>query len=488
MPYCVGYASILNESHGLLAIATIVLYRPYTWYLGMPQIKISKETVDQVALPQSGQVIYRDTELNGFALRVTPQCKTYIVDKWLSKEGRPCRVTLGKHGSLAAKDARRMAQQKIAEIADGHDLNAIKREEHAKSVSLSEVFEDYIASRQLKKATVGDYQKILKRCFSDWLEKPVCSITKDMVERRFKQLEKHPAQANLSMRILRALLTYASGKYDDSEGRSIILENPVRRLSDLKMWKRVNRRKTAIRKDLLPAWFDAVEKLDNPHIRDYLILCLLTGLRRNEAAGLKWTRVDLKLKTLTIEETETKNHDEHNLPLSDYLYRLLRDRWQNRHNEYVFPGAKRHGQFIGHLIEPKKAVSQIIRKLAIHELRELGELTAEEERYVAGEILNERVKQRTEGKIADVVKDRKLHFMIHDLRRTFLSIAESLDIPHYALKQLANHKDGGDVTAGYLVRSVDRLREPMQRITDRILEYADRKKSEHNSQSPEQAL
>jgi integrase len=60
-------------------------------------------------------------------------------------------------------------------------------------------------------------------------------------------------------------------------------------------------------------------------------------------------------------------------------------------------------------------------------------------------------------------------FTLHDLRRTFITVAESLDIPAYAIKRLVNHKLSGDVTAGYIVGDVERLRAPMQRITDYLL-------------------
>ncbi len=43
-----------------------------------------------------------------------------------------------------------------------------------------------------------------------------------------------------------------------------------------------------------------------------------------------------------------------------------------------------------------------------------------------------------------------------------------IDIPYYALKRLVNHSMSGDVTAGYIVRNVERLRDPMQRISDEI--------------------
>jgi hypothetical protein len=39
-----------------------------------------------------------------------------------------------------------------------------------------------------------------------------------------------------------------------------------------------------------------------------------------------------------------------------------------------------------------------------------------------------------------------------------------------ALKVLVNHAIGGDVTARYVVMSLDRLREPAQRVADRLKE------------------
>jgi len=74
-----------------------------------------------------------------------------------------------------------------------------------------------------------------------------------------------------------------------------------------------------------------------------------------------------------------------------------------------------------------------------------------------------------------VINESGLSFSLHDLRRTFITIADSLDIPHYALKRLVNHSLGSDVTAGYIVSDIERLRAPMQKITDKILTGAGRK-------------
>ncbi|MDG1286327.1 MAG: hypothetical protein P8P30_02045 [Rickettsiales bacterium] len=55
--------------------------------------------------------------------------------------------------------------------------------------------------------------------------------------------------------------------------------------------------------------------------------------------------------------------------------------------------------------------------------------------------------------------------MLHDLRRTFITTAESLDISAYALKRLVNHKNSNDVTSGYIIMDTERLRKPMEQIS-----------------------
>ncbi len=158
--------------------------------------------------------------------------------------------------------------------------------------------------------------------------------------------------------------------------------------------------------------------LPSPDIRDYLLFVLFTGVRREEALGLKWTQVDLISSTITI--LDPKNHIDHVLPLSDYLQDLLHSRHEDHESGYVF--ADTRGRSISNF------------------------------RYAQASI-----------------KKAGVAFCIHDLRRTFATVAESLDIPAYALKRLLNHANGTDVTAGYIVANPERLREPMQKITDYLL-------------------
>jgi integrase len=139
---------------------------------------------------------------------------------------------------------------------------------------------------------------------SDWLNTPVIHITRDQIEARHREI------------ILRSILNFAA-EYRDAKGLSIIPDNPVRRLSAKKIWNRVERRQTVIKPHELHAWYEAVTKLENTTLRDYLLLVLFTGLRREEAAQLEWSRVDMQARTLTI--LDTKNRQPHVLPLSDSI-------------------------------------------------------------------------------------------------------------------------------------------------------------------------
>ena len=61
-------------------------------------------------------------------------------------------------------------------------------------------------------------------------------------------------------------------------------------------------------------------------------------------------------------------------------------------------------------------------------------------------------------------------FWFHGLRNSFISVTErELLLPCSLTKRLVNHSRGSDVTEGYAADwTVEQLREPTQRIADRI--------------------
>jgi integrase len=402
-------------------------------------MKITKLVVDKLPTPepsatsQTMQKRYYDEALKGFGVRVTSGgTKAFFVEKLV--HGKLRRITVGRYPELTAEQARREAQKLLGKIATGIDPIAEKKEAKARIMTLKSVFEDYLNARKaLKPSTIFDYRRVMREGFADWQSKPLLSINKDMIAKRHTKLgERSHARANLAMRLLRAIFNFAAGEYEDSNGQSLIIENPIKRLSHTRAWYKVSRRQSFIKSHELAAWYQAVVNLTNPTLRDYLLLLLFTGLRRQEAATLKWNQVDLKTKTLTI--IDTKNHQSHTLPLSNFLYELLKQRKQTAESEYVFPGSGKEG----YLVEPRKQMEKVIEASSIT-------------------------------------------FMLHDLRRTFITFAESLDISAYAVKRLVNHKMNSDVTAGYIVSDVERLRAPMQMITNHLLKLIAEKQTEEKN-------
>lgn len=382
----------------------------------MPKLKLTKSAVDSLPLKQTGQTIYWDTQMPGFGLVVGRTAKTYVAQRQIGP--KTARVTIGRHGIFTPDEARASARQHLAKMASGINPNQKRRERRSQIVTLDDAFKEYFRSRTtLRPDTKATYQRVLNIYLSDWKTRCLDEISAEAVATRHRRIgaKNGKATANNTMRILRAVYNFASIVWEG------LPANPVMRLTLTRAWYREQRKQTVIQPHQLAAWFKTVANFQSRDATDYLLLLLFTGMRKSEALCLLWKDVDLQARTLLV--PVTKNDEPLMLPLSDFLVDLLKKRRADtKTTDFVFPGEGKSG----HLVEPKKFVAQV--------------------RKISG-----------------------VDFTLHDLRRTFVTIAESLDISGYTVKRLVNHKDRRDVTAGYIVLSVERLRHPMQMVTDRIL-------------------
>jgi len=408
------------------------------------KLKLTKTTVDRLPFSEKGkQVDYYDIELPSFGIRVSATSKTYFIRKWIN--GKLSRVTIGRNNVISADAARKMAADVSTEIRKGVDVNKEKAIGKLRGMTLSDAFKDFLEARQsLKSSTLEYYTYVIEKLFADWATTPIAEITKDMIARRHKTLSTNsgPAAANGAMRTFRTVYNFARTLTDNA-----IPENPVQRLSQTRQWCKIERRKTFIRPHELKSWYESVQMIDNAVIRDFLLLTVFTGIRKTEGLTLKWASVDLRDKSFTI--TDTKNGLPHTLPVSTYLYGLFQQLQKFRTNEYVFPGTGK----AGHLVETRKQIA-IVEK---------------QSRFIMNEVLNQAELDIKNELNPDSVLNG-VSFTLHDLRRTFITVAESLDIPYAALKKLLNHSDGNDVTGGYLQITTDRLRVPMERISSKLME------------------
>jgi integrase len=405
--------------------------------------KFNKTTIEQKILPRQKQLkpgkqeIYWDGHLSGFGLKITPQKAVYVVQRRVtSRNGsRTVRSIIGGYRELPVEDARELAADALKKLRHGTDLIAEKKAAVVAAKTLQQVLDEYLEKygTRLRPKTKDVYKSAVRRCFHDWITLPITSIDEEMVADKQTELSnahgprgKGEAQANQAMRVLRTLFNFAMLAYKDAKKQPLIVTNPVRGLKSRRLWNKTQSRDEIIADDDLEAWYQAVMGLKNVDIRDYMLLCLFTGLRRSEAANLKWDCVRLhgKKPMLTIPAPDTKTNSEHQLPLPEFVVHMLdrRDKVRRINNKFVFPGEKPNS----HIVEPKRAIAQVVEKSGVD-------------------------------------------FSMHTLRRTFGTIAGRLDIAHYKHKMLMNHSMKTEVTGSHYVKlTVEDLREPMQKIADHI--------------------
>jgi integrase len=396
----------------------------------MPRTKLTVKHIAKLQAPTATgkDVIHWDTDLRGFGIRCsgTTNNKSFVVQRDLPG-GNSRRVTIAPTNVLSLDDARARAEAVLADFYRGIDPRARGQQ----GGTLQQALDDYLAARKtLRPKSVLGYTKALQR-LGPWLEKPLCTITPAMVEARHRELPQEiaaasggryqgQAMANVALKVLSTLWNFAKRRDPD------LPANPVRmRLSDERQWFPIARRERMVKEPDLPQFYAALMALPNLVARDYLLLLLFTGLRRTEAATLTWDDVDFPSKVIRVPAQRTKANRKLDLPMTDVVHAMLAARRALGRSKYVFPanGAQ------GHIVNPKQ-------------------------HFVA------------------IAAATGIRVSAHDLRRTFITVAESCDIPMLALKALVNHELGSGVTAGYVIMNVERLRAPAQRVVDRIKQLA----------------
>ncbi|WP_111857989.1 tyrosine-type recombinase/integrase [Acinetobacter sp. CFCC 10889] len=402
------------------------------------RVKLTKSFIDQLELKPA---IYRDSELIGFAVRVNNNYKTYIVEKKVL--GKAIRSTLGLHGNITLAQARELAREQLFLMSQGVNPNDRKKKKildgkdcihlEKQKPTVKEAFANYFSLKSLRPRSIEDYTIVCDQYLEDWQNIKLDEISSKMIQEKHANLSKSSkAQADMAMRVFRAIYNFSIEHYlDDHDHPILTAYNPVKTLSAKKVWNKIRQRKTYINEDQMSDWIRAIIKYEDrgqalETNRDFLLTLVLTGFRRNECESLLWSNIDLTYGNII--SIDSKNGEPYTLPMGDFLFELMKKRRRYVQSDWVFPSARSAS---GHI----ENISKV--RVKINELCDVK-------------------------------------FTFHDLRRTFGSIAESLDYGRYTIKRLLNHKkdeDSKDVTTGDIQVSDKRIREAMNEIEDIILNH-----------------
>lgn len=250
----------------------------------MPSIKLTQAEVNRLQPHATKQLLYRDTETPGLALRITPGGrKTYVFN--YSLFGRERRMRISDAATCKVAEAREAAKKLRRDVDQGIDPLE-KRESAAKSPTVKTLWVDFQADHF---PTISDRHRAEQVKYWDRHVLPALGNKKlsALAKRDIDELHRRisvtaPILANRVVASVRKALSYA-------EGRDWVQKNVAMKV-------RQNREKSR-KRYLSPAELNRVVKaltsMKNRQAAGAITLLLLTGARRSEVFGAKWDEFDI---------------------------------------------------------------------------------------------------------------------------------------------------------------------------------------------------
>lgn len=409
----------------------------------------------------------------GFGVRVGKTSFKFIVQRKVGKS--ITKWVVGDCRDMTLEAAREEARAQIGEVRKTQEHPRRTRARLAEGdLSLRKCFEEYKQSledgkRKVKQNTLDSLAKGRKR-LAEFEDSLVADIKPTDILNWFDKSAKTArtateAAARWAIVSVNTALAREILKAQSEHRNPQLLHNPFLILRQAKKFRtraelELSYREKGIRNPMteesLAKWLNVVwaKRASNPTGADFLILTLLWGMRRGEAAKVKWRHrisadearvsswVDLKKREVFL--ADPKNRIDHSLPLAPCAYELLRRREEDSRalagdaRRWVFP-ARSPKSAAGHYSDPNEFLRGIRKQAEIEFLRP------------------------------------------HDLRRTFGRMAESMNFSTIAIQRLLNHQNSTSATPRYAEIEDKRLHEYMARIENAILSLAP---EVHRSLSP----
>ncbi|WP_315825593.1 MULTISPECIES: tyrosine-type recombinase/integrase [unclassified Bradyrhizobium] len=319
--------------------------------------KLTKRVVDSAEAQGKDYVIW-DDELPGFGLRVFKSGKRSYLIQYRSA-GRSRRYTIGVHGVWTPELARKEAKIQLGRVAQG-DNPAEERQLDHKAVTVKELCELYLRDFEAglllgkggrpKKATtmVTDTGRINRhivpligtRRVKDLVKADINKVLKDIMAGKTRvsvKTKKLRGKANVrggagtatrTVGLLGGILTYAVET-------GIIESNPAHGIRKPKDNVRTRRLTEAEYRTLGEMLRVAVRDEKYAISVDIIRQIALTGCRRSEIIGLKWSEVDTETSCLRLADSKEGASIR---PIGLPVVEFMEARRNQKVGSYVFPG------------------------------------------------------------------------------------------------------------------------------------------------------
>ena len=240
-------------------------------------------------------------------------------------EPEPDHFEVGKPLTLAA--ARALAGDALQKLKQGrdpaaekqHGIKAGKSAAALRAADSVETLSDRFLKQHVEKknwaSTRGQVDRILKKeVLTRWKGRSVHDINKDDVLELLDAIaENRPTLANRTLAIVRRWFNW------------MIERNIIKILSPctgVKPPSKENRRERVLTQQEIVSIWKACDEIGKP-FGPFVKLLLLTGQRRSEVAGMRWSEIDSTKKTWTLPSDRTKNQQQHTVPLSPQAWTII---------------------------------------------------------------------------------------------------------------------------------------------------------------------
>lgn len=298
--------------------------------------------------------------------------------------------------------------------------------------TLQDLFDVYLENHIKKNGRqIDETKKGFDRWFENLKHRKASEITGKEIEKFHHHLKEKrgPYSANRAIQMGRAIFYKAKYKEDSNPFVGITLFDEVPReryLSDTEAGKLIQYLK--------------LEPEEHGHLRtlrDFLLLDLLTGVRKSPMLKMEWTEIDLAAGTWTIPREKAKNKTPQVIPLGPNEITVLEKRKKLLKDvaivsKYVFPGTGASG----HLANIKRAWTTLRKRLGIEDVT------------------------------------------IHDLRRSLAASMASQNVNVALIKGAMNHKDMKTTLTVYARTNKEAELEARNKATAPWFEAADRQEQQ----------
>ena len=307
----------------------------------LKQRSLSNRVVDSLPAGDK-EVIYWDRGLPGFGVRVYPNgARVYLVQGRGPRGSK--RITVGRHGTISAEEARRQGTALLTRIKAGEEPGAGPGAEGGPTVA--ELAEKYLREHvavRCKPNTVKGYRQVVGRHLLPTLGKvPIAALGREHVAELHYRLRKTPVAANEAVSALSRMINRA-----EAWGLVPAGSNPCRFVTRYRT-RRPERFLTEEEFRRLGAALDAVEAEGGipVHAAAALRLLMLTGCRCGEILTLRWEDVALARSEIRLRDSKTGPRV---VPLSPAAARVLAGLPRLAGNPWVIAGLE-PGERLSHI-------------------------------------------------------------------------------------------------------------------------------------------